>query len=319
MMDFHKINFSIQNWRHQERLSNSVTWKLVLYDLIRPFLSRYAKRYLTAETLNIYDPDFVLLERGFPLQTRRKWALKGMDLSGKTILIQGAGSGWEIISWAIQKPKRILAVDLFYFKNSWSEIRTHCQDFFDVEVNFIQGSLDNLGFLKGESIDFCASDAVYEHCQNLSYVVAETLRVLKPGGIVYSSYGPLWFCAAGDHYARGGLESAYNHLLLDSASYEAYYRDHLLPDEDFQSGGRYITLNLFSHLRTAEYIRIFEDSGFNIINFGLEISSLALKFQNTFPEKYNFLVNKYSGICDEDDFRIKGNFVRLQKPVFMPE
>lgn len=307
-------NFLITNWRHQERISNSSYWKVLLYDLIRPLISVYARRNLSRETKNLYKPDFVIFERGFPLQSRRKWAINGRDLSDKSVLVQGTGTGWDIISWAKLKPRRIIGVDLYQFKNSWSEISDYCNNNLQVDVSFIQGSLDDMAFLDDESIDFCASDAVYEHCQNLSNVMSETMRVLKPGGIVYASYGPLWYCATGDHYARGGLENVYNHLLLDPLSYEAYFRKFLSIHEDFQSGGRYVDLKLFSYFRTADYLRIFQESGFIILNFVLEISKIALKFSKKYPQKFDHLIKKYSEVCIPDDFKIKGNFVRLKKP-----
>jgi SAM-dependent methyltransferase len=258
-------------------------------------------------------PTWVLPERGFPLETRRRWATNYQTLHGKTILVQGTGTGWDVISWAELRPAKIIATDLFSFADSWDEISLYCRQRFGVEVFFYQASLEDHSFLDSGSIDLCASDAVYEHCKNLSQVILETRRVLKTNGTVYATYGPLWYCASGDHFDRGGLENAYNHLVLDQVAYKEYFNSYKKNNEDFQSGGRYMELELFSYLKTSEYLEIFRNAGFVLDELILEVSSQALNFMGSLTERFNELEKKYIDRCNRDDFLIKANFVRLKK------
>ncbi len=166
------------------------------------------------------------MERGLPLETRRRWATDHQPLAGKDLLVQGTGTGWDILIWAELKPRKIIAVDLFSFQESWREVARYCLNKWGVEVLFKQNPLEDLDFIPSGTIDVCSANSVYEHCKDLEKVARESFRILKPGGISYSVHGPLWFCAGGDHFAQEGVESAYNHILLDEKAYAAFVERH---------------------------------------------------------------------------------------------
>jgi SAM-dependent methyltransferase len=172
----------------------------------------------------------------------------------------------------------------------------------------------SVSFLESNSVDLIASDAVYEHCRDLPAVMQESWRILKPGGFIYASYGPLYFCAGGDHFSgRGGLETCFNHLRLDPKAYRDYLEAYQEEIEDFQGGKRYIELNLFSYLTTSRYIEIYQEAHFAVKELILEISHEALRYQKLFPDKFESIVNKQKGRCCQDDLLIKANFIILQK------
>ena len=214
-------SFYNSHWLEQDRIHSSNIFKRELYQFSRPLLSLYGRTQLSSDTLEKFNPDFILPGRGMPLEARRKWG-SGLckDIHNATILVQGTGTGWDVISWAKLRPKKIIATDLFNFRKSWDEISSYCDETFGVEIEFHQATLEDHSFLENESIDFCASDAVFEHCQDLKAVLQEAFRILKPTGSLYASYGPLWFAPGGDHFSgRGGLSNAFNHLLLNSEDY----------------------------------------------------------------------------------------------------
>ena len=98
------------------------------------------------------------------------------------MLVQGTGTGWDVISWAKLRPKRIIATDMFPFEDSWAEITRYCYDRYKVTVDFRLSAIEDVSFLESNSVDFIASDAVYEHCRDLAGVMRESFRILKPGG-----------------------------------------------------------------------------------------------------------------------------------------
>jgi SAM-dependent methyltransferase len=310
MTDFEKTA-----WIDQHRTSSTGFAKRILYVFARPLLSWQHTRLLSRQTLDACKPDLVLGPRGMPLETRRRWAAAHVDLAQATILVQGTGTGWDVVSWAVLRPRRIIATDLYAFHESWSAVAAHCRTRYGVDVSFHQTPVEHHSFLADGSVDLCGSDAVLEHCRDLGSVLAETHRVLKRGGTVYSAYGPLWFCASGDHFSgRGGLEHVFNHLLLEPAAYERYFRAHLQSMEDFQSGGRFVELDLFSRLTTAEYLAKFADAGFRVDSLILEVSRDGLAFKRRFPERFAELTRRWAPRCTPDDFLIKANIVRLTKP-----
>lgn len=62
---------------------------------------------------------------------------------------------------------------------------------------------------KNASFDAVVSVATLEHVNGLDEFFAEVARVLTPGGVFYTSFGPLWSSARGHHvFARHGAKEA---------------------------------------------------------------------------------------------------------------
>jgi SAM-dependent methyltransferase len=310
------MEFAKQDWQAQHRLQNKGWWKRSLYFFLRPLFSRRYHRYLTPEVLRKCRPRWVLGARGMPLETRRRWGSGYLhNLREATLLVQGTGTGWDLISWARLRPRRIFATDMFSFEESWREIAKYCRDRYRVPVAIRAAPLEDHSFLDSESVDLIASDAVYEHCRDLPGVMRESHRLLRPGGYLYASYGPLFFCAGGDHFSgRGGLEHAYNHLRLDQDSFRRYLEAQRSAVEDFQSGMRYLELDLFSRLTTGEYLDIYRQAGFVIKELILELSEQALEYRRRSPKEFCELMKKYADRLTEDDFLIKAHLLILKKP-----
>ncbi len=302
------------DWKRQYYLQRSCVLKWILYFFARPILSMIHYRELTKETIKALNPTLCIKTRGMPLEDRRLWGCKHLDIRRSVLLVQGTGTGWDVISWAKLRPLKIIAIDLFEFEESWEQIAKHCQKLYNVEVLFCRAPLENVSFIQDSTIDIIASDAVYEHCRNLIDVMKESFRILRPGGVIYATYGPLWYSAGGDHFSgRGGLQQSFNHILMDTDEYKEYVNSYLNNIEDFQSGGRYIALDLFSHLTTSRYVKTFKDNGFNIQELILEISSASIQFRKKYPVIFEQIVSRNADNCCIDDFLIKANFVLLKK------
>lgn len=310
------VEFTKQDWLAQHCLQSRGWYKRPLYFFLRPLWSRRYARYLLPETIEKCRPRWVLGSRGMPLETRRRWGVKYLgNIGGATLLVQGTGTGWDVISWAQLKPRRIIATDLFSFAESWREIAAYCRDRYGVPVEFRPAPLEDHGFLDSGALDFIASDAVYEHCQDLARVMRESFRLLRPGGYLYASYGPLYYCAGGDHFSgRGGLEQAYNHLRLEDEAYRRYVEAHRSAVEDFQDGARYLELDLFSRLTSGEYLDIYREAGFVVKELILELSHQALEYRRRFPREFREIVAQQAGRLGPDDLLIKAHLLILQKP-----
>jgi len=62
----------------------------------------------------------------------------------------------------------------------------------------IKGDVRRLPF-KDNSISAILSITAFEHVHDMDVALREMYRVLKPGGIVYSDFGPIWSCSIGHH------------------------------------------------------------------------------------------------------------------------
>jgi SAM-dependent methyltransferase len=308
--------FRTKEWLSHHEGASTGLFKRICYVFYRPLVSFKYSRYLSQETRQKYQPRLCWGSRGMPLESRRRWGSKYVrDIRDSIVLVQGTGTGWDVISWAKLRPRQIIATDMFPFEDSWGEITQYCYDCYQVRVDFRVAGIEAVSFLASGSVDLIASDAVYEHCQDLAGVMQESFRILKPGGCIYASYGPLYFCAGGDHFSgRGGLETCFNHLRLDPEAYRRYVEAYQEEIEDFQGGKRYIELNLFSYLTTSAYIQTYREAHLVVKELIFEISQDALQYQRLFPDEFEFLVNKHKDKCNKDDLLIKTHLIILQKP-----
>jgi SAM-dependent methyltransferase len=309
------VEFKTQQWLSHHASARAGLLKRIFYVGYRPLASLKYARYLTPETIQACQPHLCLGTRGMPLETRRSWGIKYLkSIREARLLVQGTGTGWDVISWAQLRPRQIIATDLFAFEDSWEEIIRYCYDHYQVTVDFRRSALEDLSFLESNSIDFIASDAVYEHCRQLPEVMDESFRILKPGGCLYASYGPLYYCAGGDHFSgRGGLKTCFNHLRLEPQAYQQYLAAYQEEVEDFQGGARYVTLDLFSYLTTRQYLDIYRKTPLAVKELILEISPEALQFKKKYPEMFDLIVDKYQDRCGQDDLLIKSHLIILQK------
>jgi SAM-dependent methyltransferase len=309
------VDFYTPDWLQSHREQSKGFLKRFIYFFSRPILSLKYSRYLSKNTLDRYRPKYCLGSRGTPLEYRRAWASHRLkDLREATILIQGTGTGWDVISWARLKPRKIVAVDLFSFDDSWREIAQYCREHYHVKVDFAASPLEDLAGIPANSIDLISSDAVYEHCRNLPAVMQESYRILRPGGFLYASYRP-YYCDTGDHFSgRGGLETIYNHVWLDQDAYKTYINENQRQVEELQSGVRFINMDLFSYLTTAEYFDIYKQANFITLEVIFEISQQGLKFKRCFSDKFKSIVEKNREKFTEDDLIIKTHLILLQKP-----
>ena len=204
------VEFRTKQWLSHHEGASTGLFKRIIYVGYRPLASFKYSRYLSHETRQKYKPHLCLGSRGMPLESRRRWGTQYLrHIRDAIMLVQGTGTGWDVISWARLRPRKIIATDMFPFEDSWGEIARYCYDHYKVTVDFRMAAIEAVPFLDSNSVDLIASDAVYEHCRDLPGVMRESFRILKPGGCIYASYGPLYFCAGGDHFSgRGGWRRA---------------------------------------------------------------------------------------------------------------
>lgn len=285
-------------------------WNAVRY----PWLTRRLKRYIP-KTADRYQPNFILGEGvGIPRSWMARYLrrVSGWRSKCARILAMGCGTGWNLGVWLSMRPRHLLAVDLYDFRDAW-QLNSAAAKSRGVKLEFLQQDAASLNLIEDGWADLVVSDAFLEHCRDLEGVVREMARITRVGGLAYASYGPLWFAPGGDHFSlRAGLAAAFNHLLLNSEEYQAFFRRNLSASEDVQGGGRYVPLDLFSKRSSREYLDLFDQYGLRRAFLAVEVSPQTSLFRAQQPGAWRALREKWPDL-EEEDFFIKGHYVVLRR------
>ena len=263
-----------------------------------------------------YPVDLTLPERGLSTLARRNLVNKYVPINNSRILVLGCGTGLDFGTWFKFKPKEIVGVDLLNFSNCWKQIKNYVtKNGLNTQLSFYQIDVSEIDQFKLGEFDIICSDAVFEHCRDLKTVLRTLHRHLHKDGIIYASYGPLWYCWAGDHFSgRGGIEAGYNHLLLDDNEYLKFinkYRGDINYELQNGGGGLFVELDLFSKLSGNEYIELYRQNNFQLEEMITEFSNEAQKSISS-SDIRDKLLNKFPNFTI-DDFLLKTHIAILSK------
>lgn len=259
-----------------------------------------------------FRPDLWLWgQRGNDYERQRRRVNHFKPLMGRDVLVAGCGTGRDVDSWVTMNPRQVMGLDWFSYDRAWDMWRDRfAQVAPEVDVRFDQADLSCLDSISSASFDVVGSDAVFEHLRDLPSVLEQFHRVLRPGGVVYATFGPLWHSWGGDHVSGyDALESGFNHLLLDRLEWEAYL-DGLGERAHSEHDGRtWIEHDLFSRLRPAEYLHHLHAAGFKRCFVGAIVDPRAVAFLKRYPVKAQRLLTQYS----ELDLVLSGMTIIFQR------
>ncbi len=263
-----------------------------------------------------YSINLVLPSRGFSDFERKKKLNSIKNIKGKKILCIGCGNGFELLSWLKYKPSYIKAIDIFNYSKSWGKVLKFISEKnLSSKIEFFQKGV--LDIDQTEQFDFIVSDAVFEHLVELEKVILHCSKLIKDDGIIYASYGPLWYTYGGDHFSgRDKKENGFNHLLLSKKNYLEYFEKNV-GSIDYEikkkgSGGFFVKEELFSKKNGNEYMDIFRQnnliSNYTVVEFCPIAYKLILKNKKIRDE----LLYKYPSMQIED-YYLKSHIIYLKK------
>lgn len=228
--------------------------------LLHPFLSaRYSDQS--------FRPDLWLWgQRGNDYERQRRRVNGFLPIKGTTILIAGCGTGRDVESWVAMNPAQVLAVDWFRYDRAWDLWQSRFQkNAASTSVEFVQADLSRLTSIADESVDVIGSDAVFEHLRDLPGVLSEFHRVLKPNGVLYATFGPLWYGWGGDHVSGyDHVNAGFNHLILSRDMWLRYVDANGTQEHSEHDGRTWIEHDLFSRLKPDQYLSCMKAAGFDV-------------------------------------------------------
>jgi SAM-dependent methyltransferase len=171
--------------------------------------------------------------------------------------------------------------------------------------------------------DLIVSSSAFEHIHNFDVALAEMYRILKPGGYLFSHFGPIWSTSYGHHLwvtHNGKLYNYWNvilppycHLLMtrqrladELAKAHPPEIRHLICEYVFSSPER-------NQLFYEDYEAIIKKSAFEVIVFkGYDAWELREKYDVSItPETFRLLREKYP---ERRQFGYDGITVLVAKP-----
>ena len=148
---------------------------LVSRDVVLPFKSRYGLSRYQHRALERFH-------RFVP------------DLSGTVLEIGSDVEGAVLKELASRGARRLVGLNIDI--NPAAHGRRGTGDVPEYEI--VKGDVRRLPF-RDSSISAILSITAFEHVHDIDVALREMHRVLKPGGILYSDFGPIWSCSIGHH------------------------------------------------------------------------------------------------------------------------
>jgi SAM-dependent methyltransferase len=213
--------------------------------------------------------------RGNEPEVHLKRTRRMIDIPSADVLVLGVGDGHELELWQQQAPRSLTAAD-FHGDARWRALP---------RVRFARADVRALPF-GDASFDLVASTALLEHVSDVDVVCGEMARVVRPGGVVFANFGPLWHTYGGAHF-----EGAYEHLWMDAGQLEAYLVHRAIPSE-VNDGLRWLRSGMFSRLRYDDYLATFRRH-FSVEHLMVAVSEPARRYRRQHPDAWQALLTRF--------------------------
>lgn len=183
------------------------------------------------------------------------------DFSGKRILDFGCGFGAFSIRLAEAGAASVVGLDIDRRRLTHAQ-ENLCQNYphFEPNITFV---LKDIAELDVEPFDIIVTHEVFEHVLELDEVLGNLSRILKSGGRMYASWGPLWNSITGGHALMrfNGMLIPFGHRIFTKQSLKNYAAKH--PKRTINTI-RDVGLN---GLSLRDYERHFSQSPFEVVSW----------------------------------------------------
>jgi 2-polyprenyl-3-methyl-5-hydroxy-6-metoxy-1,4-benzoquinol methylase len=187
------------------------------------------------------------------------------DLKGKVILDVGCGHGSLCFYMANSGAKKVIGLDIdsdrIYFAKEYLD--KNYPEYSQI-IEFHETDLKD--YLPEEQFDYIVSKDSFEHIIDLQGMIGEIKLRLKPGGLLYVGFGPLYNDFYGDH-KRTKCIIPWGHVMFSNEKIlKRLNKKRKIPIQSIFELG----LNMLS---LADYLKIFQNSGLTLVKFEVNVSN----------------------------------------------
>lgn len=230
---------------------------------------------------------------GLERQANERYNLisKQINASYESVLEIGPGKGYVLKKFKEHGFKKAVGVDI---------VDNRTLEVIKQGVDWQLSSADDLNVIPDKTFDLVISWSALEHIPNPQKVVSECLRVLKPGGLLYCAFGPLYYSPWGYHH-YSAIKAPYLHILFPEKLILDYAKNHGKHDgyipwtngctvEDYQ----FLKLKL-----PKDYFLESYNSGFDcysidiILKYPEVFRSKGIPFENFFVDAIEFSIRRH--------------------------
>ena len=211
-----------------------------------------------------------------------------VQIKGADVLAMGCRDGQEAQLWRQRGARSVTGIDYTPRTDAWRRLRQN-----DPRMCFLAADARRLPFAD-RTFDIVSSESLLEHVRHPGDAIAEMHRVAKPGGLVYSIFGPLYFTAGGAHY-----EGTYEHLLQERAMFIDWIKARNRPIETEECLS-YYDADMFSYWTADQYLHEFRKH--TIMRSAVFLSPEARRVQRQHPDMWTRLTATHA----ERDLLVSG-------------
>lgn len=200
--------------------------------------------------------------------------------TGKTVLEVGADLSGNLLRVVEQRfsPREIVGINLTATNQNISS-----------RARLEQGDIRSTSYAD-QTFDLIISVSAFEHITGLERALMEMHRILRPGGYVFSHFGPIWSTSYGHHLStRYGMRNytywnvmlpPYCHLLMSAREIERLLVGRGYAPDLARAMSEYVTSSKDQNqLFFEDYEQLFKRSPFDIVLFkGYDVPEIAQRY-----------------------------------------
>jgi SAM-dependent methyltransferase len=232
------------------------------------------------------------------VENPRFWSWLGGKPDFRAAMVGDLGSGHGSLSVEIAEDGASRVIGFDVNTNLVEFANHHLRAHYPHLVGVVDFRSQDLRESNASGFDYFVSKDTFEHVTDLAGLLAAMRGKLKPGGMLYAAFGPLWHAPFGGHF-RAEMPFPWAHLILNERYLVRRLRRAYRPGGETAATFRDLGLNKLSF---ADYVRIFTESEMRVrlltVNPGRNFAARVGSALRLIPPLQEYFTNSLACILE---------------------